>query len=479
MRSEAFEQPPDPGPLRVLLVDDDEDAYVLTRMHLSKIQGERIKLDWAASFDEGLNQIRKGEHAVYLLDYRLGARTGLDLLQQALAIGCKQPMIILTSENPQVDAEAMRLGAADFLNKDRLDSALLERSIRYSIKQFATVQALQESEARLASFMQNVPCAVSMKDSDGRYVYVNQTCARVFHRKLEDWIGKTDADLRPKANPQKLRLLEEKILRENRPIETTEAVQGKDGVRFWLTTRFPIPDSQSHPNMIGAAALDITELKRLEREIQQISEQEKQRIGQDLHDGLGQYLTGIACMVKALGEKLSAKNLPEAADARKITTMVNETIRQARDLARGLCPVELETNGLQAALQELAATVENVFRVKCPFQSPTSVSVYDNAAAIHLYRIAQEAISNAIKHGHATEVEVALSAQNGQIVLTVRDNGDGLPAEFDKSSGLGLRVMNHRAGILGATVSVESMPGRGTAVTCAVPNKLEKPATKL
>src|SRR6185295_7899904 len=101
--------------------------------------------------------------------------------------------------------------------------------------------------------------------------------------------------------------------------------------------------------------LDITELKRLEREIQQVSEQEKRRIGQDLHDGLGQYLTGIACMVKVMEQKLASKGMPEAADARKVTNLVNETISQARDLARGLCPVELETNGLQAALQELAA----------------------------------------------------------------------------------------------------------------------------
>src|SRR5687767_4491311 len=120
--------------IRVLLVDDDQDSYVLTRHKLSKIPGGNFVIDWAASYEQGLAEIKKNQHDVYLLDYRLGAETGLDLLREALDAGCKAPIIMLTSENPQVDAEAMRLGAADFLSKDKLDSALLERSLRYSVK---------------------------------------------------------------------------------------------------------------------------------------------------------------------------------------------------------------------------------------------------------------------------------------------------------------------------------------------------------
>ena len=153
-----------PGrPVRVLLVDDDENSYVLTRHQLSKISGEKHHLDWAPSYEKGLDLIAQGKHDIYLLDYRLGARTGIDLLKEALAIGCKAPMIMLTTENPEVDAEAMRLGAADFLSKDKLDSALLERSIRYSIKHFKTLQQLREREAQINAFMKNVPCAVYMK----------------------------------------------------------------------------------------------------------------------------------------------------------------------------------------------------------------------------------------------------------------------------------------------------------------------------
>src|SRR5437660_458091 len=172
MRSYPLDGIPKNSSVKVLLVDDDQDSYLLTRRMLNKVGA--FQIDWASSFESGLEAVARHGHDVYLFDYRLGAQNGLDLLRQALAIGCKNPIIMLTTENPEVDAEAMRLGAADFLNKERLDASLLERSIRYSIKQFATLRALRESQAQLASFMQNVPCAVYMKDLGGRYVFVNE-----------------------------------------------------------------------------------------------------------------------------------------------------------------------------------------------------------------------------------------------------------------------------------------------------------------
>ncbi|MGV3772958.1 MAG: PAS domain-containing protein [Verrucomicrobiales bacterium] len=470
-------------PIRVLLVDDDEDSYILTRHQLSKIKGQGLHLDWAPTYDAGLEMIRKNAHDVYLLDYRLGARNGLDLLREALAIGCKAPIIILTTENPEVDAEAMRLGAADFLSKDHLNSALLERSIRYAIKHFDTLRTLREREAQMEAFMQNVPCAVYMKDVQGRYIYVNEAYAQVFRRKVEDFIGKSDEMLWPKNVAQKIKNADQHALNSKKAHNSTESIVHEDGTHSWLTTRFPILDEHGQPAMVGAAAVDITENKRLESEIQEISEKEKRRIGQDLHDGLGQYLTGIACMVKVVEQKLATKGLPEAGDVKKITNMVNETIFQARDLARGLCPVELETNGLQAALQELANRLEKLFKVNCTLKAPQLMKVYDNASAVHLYRIAQEAVNNAIKHGKATAITISLMPQNNQAVLTITDNGCGLPKGANKANGMGLRVMNYRANMIGATVTIEQAPEGGVMVRCSMPNQPpakpgKKPASK-
>src|SRR5687767_4117003 len=120
MTSEVRDKFELPNPVKVLLVDDDEDAYLLTRHRLAKIPNEGFQLEWASRYEDGMEQIRKQAHHVYLFDYHLGERTGLDLLKESLAIGCTQPIIILTAENPTVDAEAMLLGAADFLNKDKL-----------------------------------------------------------------------------------------------------------------------------------------------------------------------------------------------------------------------------------------------------------------------------------------------------------------------------------------------------------------------
>ena len=175
-------------------------------------------------------------------------------------------------------------------------------------------------------------------------------------------------------------------------------------------------------------------------------------------------------MVKVVEQKLASRDLPEAGDVKKITAMVNETISQARDLARGLSPVELENNGLQAALAELASRVSRA-NVECELKAPSFTKVYDNGAAIHLYRIAQEAVNNAIKHGRAKHITIGLNTQNNQVELTVQDNGCGFPKTPIKNSGMGLRVMNYRAGMIGATVSITPAQPCGTIVRCVMSNR--------
>ena len=457
------------SPVKVLLIDDDEDSYLLTRRLLSAGNGI-AEVDWASNFEEGLKGIRAGKHDVFLVDFRLGPRDGLELLREAIALGCRAPIILLTTENPDVDAEAMRLGAADFLNKDQLEAALLERSIRYSMKQYETLRALRESEARFACFMQNVPCAVYMKDAEGRYLYVNETCEKAFRRGSQDWIGKTDDELWPEPLARRFKEQDAEVLRSQRALDGTEIVIQPDGTHFWLSSKFPILDEQGVPVMIGGTGIDITARKRLEQEFQEITEEEKRRVGQDLHDGLGQYLAGISFMAKLLQTKLAAKHLPEAVDAGQITDLVNQTVAQTRDLARGLCPLELETNGLHAALEELAASAEKLFNVSCRLQCETMSVIADKSTASHLYRIAQEAINNAVKHGKAKTILIGLSSSDRTTSMTVEDNGIGLAADISTRGGLGFRVMNYRAGMIGASIKIENGRKGGTIVTCLLAN---------
>jgi signal transduction histidine kinase len=219
---------------------------------------------------------------------------------------------------------------------------------------------------------------------------------------------------------------------------------------------------------VSSAIRDISERKRLERTILEISETERRRIGQDLHDGLGQHLTGVAFMSKVLADRLAESSPADAAEAVKIVKLVNESIRMTRDLARGLLPVVSDARGLMSALERWASEVSDVFQVVCAFECREAVLVHDGARAEHLYRMAQEAVTNAVRHGHAKRITISLSMIKSGGMLTVKDNGRGflIPAN---ESGLGLRIMNYRANVIGGWLKVESSPENGTLIRCQFP----------
>lgn len=211
------------------------------------------------------------------------------------------------------------------------------------------------------------------------------------------------------------------------------------------------------------------ERARLQQQIIEISDRERRRIGQDLHDGLGQHLTGIELMTDALEQKLAAKNKPEAAKAADIARYVREAIRQTKALARGLSPVESDASGLMAALRSLSENSAAMFRVRCEFDCPSAVPVSNNVAATHLFRIAQEALSNAVKHGRPARVKIRLVETPNSIVLAVANDGAGFPPHEQRGAGLGLRIMNYRAALIGGALNIGPDEGFSTVVTCVVP----------
>jgi PAS domain S-box-containing protein len=223
----------------------------------------------------------------------------------------------------------------------------------------------------------------------------------------------------------------------------------------------------SGPDEVLAIVRDITEKKRLEKEVLEISTNERRRIGYDLHDGLGQYLAGIALQAKLLEESLAAASLPQAREARAIVRRVNTAIRQARSLAKGLDPIEIEQNGLVSALQQLASDTEKDSSVKCLFKCAQPAIAVDRADAVHLYRIAQEAIHNAVKHARPGKIEVELNTDRATLSLAIRDDGIGVLPK--KSDGMGLRIMRYRAHSLGGFLNIEPRPRLGTVVECRVP----------
>jgi len=217
-------------------------------------------------------------------------------------------------------------------------------------------------------------------------------------------------------------------------------------------------------------SIDITERRWLEKKLLLISDEEQLRIGADLHDGLGQHLTGIACLSAALRERLKTQDLPETKQADEIVRLVNDATVQTRALARGLCPVQLDQCGLPAALEHLAYQFEVVHGVDCQFQSSDEEFDCDHDSALHLYRITQEALNNAVRHGKARRIEVTLDSCPRGRRLVIDDHGEGFdPQQKNAGAGVGLRLMHYRAAMIGGNLSIDSQAQGGTRVECVFP----------
>lgn len=218
-------------------------------------------------------------------------------------------------------------------------------------------------------------------------------------------------------------------------------------------------------------AQTLAERRALEKQLLTIGDEEKRRIGADLHDGLGQYLTGIACLVTALRDQLKIEGSSQTEKASHIASLVNAALERTRLLARGLCPVHIEQSGLYAALQDLAFQVERLHGIGCQFSNGGPHLAFRPDAALHLYLIAQEAVHNAIRHGEADRVQVKLETMERPSRLVIEDNGCGFdPAEHLHANGLGLHLMRQRAALIGGALQVGRREGeRGTRVECTIP----------
>jgi signal transduction histidine kinase len=188
-----------------------------------------------------------------------------------------------------------------------------------------------------------------------------------------------------------------------------------------------------------------------------------------LHDGLGQELTGLGYVAETLYCDLRQSQAPEANTANRLAEGIERVLDQARSIAKGLVPVEIDADGLVAALEQLASQTEHRCGIRCRCHCSEPAPVGDTTTATQLFRIIQEAINNAVKHARAKQITVEVKTDAGQITFQVRDDGAGLPTDEEQTAGMGLRIMHHRAGVIGATLNVRPADGGGTLVTCVLP----------
>jgi PAS domain S-box-containing protein len=337
--------------------------------------------------------------------------------------------------------------------------------------------ALRESEARLRAIVNTAIEGIITIDERGRIDTMNPAAERMFGWAHREVIGKNVSCLMPSpyADEHDGYLARYRRTHQPRIIGIGREVMGrrKDG------TVFPVDLSVGEFQVRGERRFtgivrDITERRRLQREVLRISELEQQRIGQDLHDDLCQQLAGIEFMSQVLAQRLSAAGWNEAKEAAEITRLVRAATRRTRDLSHGLAPLGLEADGLMIALEELALQTSRRFNLEVKFRCPRPVLVKDSQVASPVYRIAREAVHNAVKHGRPKSIEVALTAAGSRIQLTIRDDGVGLPKRLPKRRGLGLRLMQYRAAMVDGSLAVERNLEGGTTVALALHRSLTR-----
>ncbi|MDB6123058.1 MAG: Multi-sensor signal transduction histidine kinase [Pedosphaera sp.] len=496
-------------PIRVLLIEDsDSDAQLLLlelRQNGYKPVYERVETAPAM-----LAALTRQPWDVVIADYVLPSFSGPKALKLLQERGIDLPFIIVSGHIDEDTAVAsMKAGAHDYVMKDRLTR--LVPAIEREIQEAEVRRARKREIAFRLAIEESIPSGIVAVDSEGKFNYVNSVFC--------DMVGWTEAELMGSKPPyvywprDKIEVHQQALARviegKTPPTGFELCFQHKNGKRFdVLLLANPIKDSQGQITGWLASVTDITEriraqdalrrahdelevrvqertadLKatnaklensiqeraRLEHELLEITEKERRRIGLDLHDDLGQKLAGITMMIKGLEIGLKKKRLPEADSAHQISELVTQAMHHASGLARDLSLAELEEDNLAAALNVLSENVKKLFQITCRFKHEGSVPQLDRNTITQFYKITQEAVTNAVKHGKTKQVAIHLVNTDSTLMLTIRNDGMPFPSMIDQNKGMGLRIMKYRANTIGASVDVKPAKPTGTVVTCLLP----------
>lgn len=324
--------------------------------------------------------------------------------------------------------------------------------------------SLRNSQEMFEKAFRSSPMGIAIWRLGGGFlVNVNESFTEITGYTRDNMAGRALEDVGLFASPADYdRLVQGLIAREEiRNYETEFITASGDVLTVSISAEIVMLGDES---CTIATIEDITEKRALEKEVLSISEKERQKIGQDLHDDLGPHLIGIEVMSELLKKKLQEDIIPSSAEVEKIRSLIEQAIAKTRRLSRGLCPVFLADHGLESLLQEMASNIKEVHGIDCAFTYERSILVEDITACTHIYYIVHEAVYNAIKHGHAGRVDIELLYRDPVVTVSIRDNGTGMVHE-EAPQGMGLKIMRFRANMIGADLNIASRPGGGTTVT--------------
>lgn len=518
--------------LRLLLIEDCEDDAILLLRALKKagydFEHERVETPEATA--EALKKPWDIIISDYVIP-GFGGLEALKLMQERqLDLPF---IVVSGQIGEDAAVAAMKAGAHDYVMKDNLTRLgpaigreLHEAEVRRTRRQ--AQQALRDSEERFRQFAENIDAAFIMSDWTPEEGLGNVTyCSPAFST---IWQVPCDSLYRNPKSWQKAIMREDRKAVTSAlaglskgPVNEQFRIVRSDGAVRWVHYRaFPVKNEKEEIYRVAAIAEDITkvreaqeklaanalelqqknsaldeakqqlekrvqertadltaanaelqrqirERRRLENELLDITEKERKRIGIDLHDDLGQHLNGIALLLEALQLKLKQKSMPETAEVERIKSLLIKTMNRAHQVAHDLASVEAHNDDLPAALKRLATHAETMFNLDCELQANGSIPPLPQTTVKQLYKIAQEAVTNAIKHGRAQKVEIDLAKKEGDLIMTIRNDGEPFPETLGLKNRMGLRIMNYRAHVIGATVSVRGQGESGAIVTCSLP----------
>jgi two-component system, NarL family, sensor histidine kinase UhpB len=503
-------------PLQILLVEDSENDALLLELAIQHSGARCIcrRVETAAEMSAALGA---QEWDAIIADYVLPYFDGLAALALVKERGLDVPFIIVSGHiNEDTAVAAMKAGAHDYVMKDklaRLAPAIVRemRDAQVRRAQRASAKELWEEQAFRSAIETSIPSGIAAVNLDGGQSYVNPAFCRMVGWTEAELIGrKPPFDYWPAEERDSITAalakvggaevppagLELRLCRKNGErfdtlLLMTALKDSSDNITGWLssitdiTQRKQAEDAlrRSHEELelrvrqrtaeLSAANTQLqaalAERRRLEHELLEITDKERRRIGLNLHDDLGQKLTGIALMSKGLQVQLARRGVEGAAEAARIHTLIQETMTQTRELSHDLVTLDLQEKDLASAMEGMVSHVKRTFNISCRFECEITAPALETSSVSQLYKITQEAVTNAIKHAQAKNVEIRLANGGNRLLLTISNDGAPFPSIVKANAGLGLRIMRYRAQLIGAALEVKPGERDGAVVTCSLP----------
>jgi signal transduction histidine kinase len=492
---------------KILLVDDDGDDYLLVREMLAETHRQKFEVVWVSDYAKALEECLLGSYDAILVDYDLGGSSGLQLIRDAVGQQCRPPIIMLTGFGSyEVDLEAMRAGAVDYLGKNEITPALLERTIRYAIDHRKSEEALRANRQELFEILESISDGFLALDREWRFVYINRRAAENGYRDPKNLIGKIIWEEFPSLVNTSLWVQYHEVMEKRQPMRFE--MPGKIQEKWYDISIYPTArgisiywidqteqksaervlqeqknelekKNQQLEELFKQLQVELEDRKKMEltkdvqRQLIQQREMERLQIARDLHDGPLQDVIGATFTLVAAMEIMEKNTRLEK--MQQVQEVLHKNVRDLRQFCNELRPPTLAVFGLEGAIRAHA----NTFQARYPdmhleLTLRADRNIFADEISMALYRVYQEAMNNILKHAKADEISILLEIDEVRACMEVKDNGIGFVVPQDwteivRKGHLGIIGMQERLEVVGGSLTIISQPTQGTVVRFCVP----------